>query len=112
MLGGMREELYQAPGQPPEIAWKRRGEKTCVTAGLRLFQQHVTCDFVLTRQRSRGDERIVEGIEHECRDADMAQPPSRRRPVPIIAGARRAVQRSSDRSTEFAHRTRAAQPLA
>jgi len=77
MLRDLPEELYQPPWQPPKVARKWRGEKTCVAAGPRLFQQHVRCDFVPARQRSRGDERIVEGVEHECRNADMAQPPSR-----------------------------------
>ncbi len=75
----------------------------------RLPQRDVRPDVRLLRQRVARHERIVERVEHQCGNADVAQVRLGRRALPVIVGVAEAVQRGREDVVELVQVARGAQ---
>src|SRR5687768_1822202 len=87
------EEIEKTPRKPRQIAWKRAGDESDVSALGWKFDRDRRGNFIGPGQRRLGQERVVARVEHERRQLYPRKPRFRACASPVIVRVAKTVQR-------------------
>src|SRR6476661_7457251 len=90
------EEANDTLRQPVEVTGRTTADEAHVTAIGWLFEDDCSRHVLASRQRGRGQKRVVARVEDERSDRDGRKPRFAACACPVIVGIAKAVERGGD----------------